>query len=341
MTDKTETADILRAAMSDPEAGWSMGSFGAIAEFHHVAGDPAPVLLEGPEFGVVTARGGIRLDRPDLIRPVAHEMLSPRPHRWQQGVSLCLPDAEAAMARRSVLSELGPDAAAIRAQDRGVILFDMGLDQAQVDFCIRTDDADLIAALRAVAGQSVFAPGNPAMGAILAAHPHRVALTRIGRVEVYQKIGGPDTGGVSPAGPHTHVLPKLLRAGRTHSANTPIPEGLVPVGGFHPASPVMDPMGQERDFDPARFAAFQRLLGLWGDPAAVALKQRVWARIAAGDGPEAVEPPDSRFGRVALRNALRQARRRDGESGVLLRWLAQFDREALAETEDDPDAPGH
>jgi hypothetical protein len=56
----------LTAALSDPKAGWSMGSFGAIAEFHHVAGDPAPGLLPG--CGAMTARGGIRLDQ---VRPVA------------------------------------------------------------------------------------------------------------------------------------------------------------------------------------------------------------------------------------------------------------------------------
>ncbi len=83
-------------------------------------------------------------------------------------------------------------------------------------------------------------PDNLVMAAILAAHPHRVALSRIGRVEVWQKIGGPDTGGVSLVGPHTHVLQKLLRARRRHLANMPIPGGLVPVVGFHPASPIMD-----------------------------------------------------------------------------------------------------
>lgn len=56
--------------------------------------------------------------------------------------------------------------------------------------------------LRANAGRSRFDPGNPASDAMRRAYPHRVALTRIGRIEVFQEIGGPDTGGVSPAGPH-------------------------------------------------------------------------------------------------------------------------------------------
>lgn len=106
----------LTAALSDPEAGWSMGSFGAIAEFHHVAGDPAPELLPG--CGVMTARGGIRLDRLDQVRPVAWEALSARPDRWQQGVALCLPARAAPMSGRAALTELGPDREALNPRDR-------------------------------------------------------------------------------------------------------------------------------------------------------------------------------------------------------------------------------
>lgn len=275
MTDLTQ---VLTEALLQTGTGWSMGSFGAIAEFHHVAGDPPPVLLDGG--AVVTDRGGLRLTHIDRIRTVAWEALSPRPHRWQQGVSLCLAEGDAPMAQRPALTEIGPDDDALRAADRGAVLFDMGLAQPQVDFCIRTADPDLLALLRAEAGKSVMDPDCRAMPAILAAHPHRVVLTRTGRVEVFQKIGGPDTGGVSPIGPHTHVLPQLLRSRRTHSANTPIPDGLVPVAGLHPESPVMDSLGADRDFDRDAFDGFQRMLAAWGDPARHALKARVWRMLA-------------------------------------------------------------
>lgn len=333
----TELAATLIAALNQTGTGWSMGSFGAIAEFHHVAGDPPPVLPGG--CAVVTGRGGLRIEDIAAIRPVAWEALSPRPHRWQQGVSLCVGADRAPMAQRGVLTEIGPDEAALRPEDRDAVLFDMGLGQLQVDFCIRTGDADLIALLRAEAGKSVMDPDCRAMPAILRAHPHRVALTRIGRVEVFQKIGGPETGGVSPIGPHTHVLPQLLRARRTHSANTPIPDGLVPVAGLHPESPVMDTLGTDRDFDRASFDAFQAMLAAWGDPARNAVKERVRAALAAGKEPEAMPMPEDRFGRVALRVALRQAERCDGASPLLSRWRAAFDRETAAA--EDADAPGH
>ena len=140
-----------------------------------------------------------------------------------------------------VLTELGADIGAIRAEDHGADQFDMGLGQPQVDFCIRTRDAGLLDIRRANTGRSLFGSGNPVMPAILKAHPHRVALARLGRVEVHPMIGGPDKGGTSPEGPHTHVLPKLMRAGRTHSTNGPTPEGRVSCVGFYPKSRVMGP----------------------------------------------------------------------------------------------------
>jgi hypothetical protein len=331
-----DVADVVRGALDDPETGWNMGSFGAIAEFHHVAGDPAAAVVGA--LGRVTARGGLRFDRLEDVRPVAYETLSAKPHRWTQAVALCLPEDQARMHQRDRLTELGPDTGALRDADRDAILFDMGLAQPQVDFCIRTNDPALLAILRGAEGRSLFEPGNPAMGAILAAHPHRVALTRLGRVEVFQKIGGPDTGGTSPEGPHTHVLPKLLRTGRTHSANVPIPDGWMPCAAFHPASPVAGRMGEDKDFDIDAFAAFQRLLDAWGVEDYRVAKRAVWAALAAGRGPEGHVEPTSRIGRAGLRNAIRQWLRQYGDAPTARAWAEVFDR-TPEETEEE--ARGH
>ncbi|MEM6481908.1 MAG: hypothetical protein AAF922_07255 [Pseudomonadota bacterium] len=327
---------VLMDGMADPDAGWNMGSFGAIAEFHHVAGDAEPRAVD--DLIQFSDRGAIRIETLENVRPVAYETLSPRTHRWTQAVSLCLPEDAAQMNRRSVLTEIGVDANAIRPQDCDAVLFDMGLNQRQVDFCIRTSDPALLDTLRAHEGQSLFAPGNPAMGAILATHPHRVALTRLGRVEVYQMIGGPDTGGVSPEGPHTHVLPQLLRSKRTHSANTPIPDGWVPCCGFHPKSPVMGRMGEDKDFDVCAFDAFQALLSAWGPKEYAEQKARVWSALASGEGPEIWIEPDSRVARAGLRNAIRQWRRQHGDSDMLTAWAVAFDK---GEADADPENPGH
>ena len=136
---------VLKAALTQDACGWNMGSFGAIAEFHHVEGDPDP--QKKPGLLQVTDRGGVRIDTLNGVRPVAYETLSPRPHRWTQALSLCLPRDQAAMNQRQVLTALGPDLTSLRDQDRGAELFDMGLGQYQVDFCIRTKDPNLLAVL--------------------------------------------------------------------------------------------------------------------------------------------------------------------------------------------------
>ena len=128
------------------------------------------------------------------------------------------------MHRRKVFSELGPDDAPLRQHDRGAVLFDLGLDVLQADLCIRVTDHVVAAELRACTGRPVFDPDNPAMRIILGSSPHRVFISRAGRVEVYQPI--PPAGGRSPDGPHTHVLPKLLQHKRTHAATEAVPRRL-------------------------------------------------------------------------------------------------------------------
>ena len=335
MTDQADFAAILARHLEEAGTGWSMGSFGAIAEFHQ---DPGESGVRLTPLGRHTARGGVRFDRLDGAIPVAYEITLSRPERWGQGVALCLPEAAAASARRKALTELGPDEAALRPEDRSAILFDMGLDQPQADFCIRTADPALLEVLRAAEGRSLFESGNPAMGAILKAHPHRVAVTPLGRVEVWQKIGGPDTGGVSPPGPHTHVLPQLLRAKRTHSANISLPEGLIPCAFFYPANPMAGPMGAAREFDAEAHADFQELLEIWGLPEPRRIKAALAEALAAGAGPESLTP-GTRDERKALRVALRQARQTRGEDALLRAWLAVHDRQGAAEAEEAEEAP--
>lgn len=331
-----ELQQVLKTALMQEDCGWNMGSFGAIGEFHHVYGDPSPTERAG--LMQVTNRGGVRIDSLKGVRPVAYESLSPKPHRWTQAVSLCLPTEEAAMHQREVLTELGPDQEALREEDRDAVLFDMGLGQFQADFCIRTANPELLEVLHENAGRSLFEQGNPAMGAILKAHPHRVVLTRIGRVEVYQMIGGPDTGGKSPEGPHTHVLPKLLKAARTHSANTPIPTGWVPCCGVHPENPVIGRLGEDKPFNPSAFDAFQLLLEEWGAEAYSQGKAAVWDLLKAKTPVLQAQEPQSREGRAGWRNGIRQWRLLQGNNSLTEAYASQFDR-SIEQT--DPENPGH
>jgi hypothetical protein len=292
---------LLRGALADPGTAWSLGSFGAIAEFMRDP-DEAVSPLPDDRMGLATDRGAIALADCADLRPVAYETAVAS--GWNHAVALCLPDASCAMNRRGVVTELGPDRDAARERDQDAILFDLGLGLLAVDACVRTGDPEAIACLRSGAGRPLFDPANPIGRRLVALSPHRVFLARVGRIEVYAPIPGP--GGTSPEGPHTHVLPKLLRSGRTHAATTPVPAGWVPCAGLHPAHPYKDMMGRRIAFDASRHEAFQALLDRWGDPDLLAAKR-------GGElGPDS--PVSSRHAQAARRVAEVQARYLRGET---------------------------
>ncbi|WP_342154109.1 DUF6925 family protein [Methylorubrum sp. SB2] len=294
-------SDLLREALADPGTAWSLGSFGAIAEFMRDQ-DEAVSALPDDRLGMATERGAIALGACPDLRPVAYETAVAS--GWNHAVALCLPEAACAMSRRGVVTELGPDREAARERDREAILFDLGLDLLAVDACVRTSDPEAIACLRSGVGRPLFDHANPIGQHLVAMSPHRVFLAKVGRIEVYAPIPGP--GGTSPEGPHTHVLPKLLRTGRTHAATTPIPAGWVPCAALHPAHPYKDMMGRRIAFDAARYEAFQVLLDRWGDPDLLAVKR--------GGEPRPDSPVSSRHAQGARRVAEVQARLLRGET---------------------------
>jgi hypothetical protein len=325
------TADVtafLDAQMADAETQWSVGSFGAIAEFARDADEPVALSRGTASLAAVTERGGIRIELRTEMRPFAFETTTK--DGWNHRIALCLPEDQCAMSGRTVLTEVGADHDALREQDRHAVLFDLGLGTVQVDCCVRIADPEIAAQLRAHCGHPVFA--SPAMGIILATNPHRVFLSRLGRIEVFQPIPPPN--GKSPDGPHTHVLPALLRHRRTHAATEPIPKGLVPCAHIYPAHPAKDGMGRGRPFDRAHHDAFQAILRNYGDPKFLALKQQVMDAVAAGADPSAIPVTDQRFARTNVRVTLRQLKAQQETAPSLEAWLAAHERHG--ETADDP-----
>ena len=244
---------FLVAQLADSDTQWSLGTFGALAEFARDSDEPVAVSHDERSASAVTPRGGIRIEPQPGMRLFASE--SATRESWSHRVSLCLPTATCAMHRRTVLTELGPDAKALRAEDRDGVLFDLGLDAMQADACIRVSDPALAANLRSCAGRPVFDSGNPAMSFILAASPHRVFLSRVGRIEVFQPI--PPPYGRSPEGPHTHVLPRLLQHKRTHAATEPVPDGFVPCAHLYPAHAARNALGRPLPFVQQRHKSFR------------------------------------------------------------------------------------
>ena len=321
--------ELLHQEISNPDTQWSLGTFGAIAEFSRDRDEPVRLVQSAETVSAVTPRGGITIKSHPASRPFASEGITRT--GWNQRIALCLPKDDCAMNKRVVLTEIGPDHQAPREEDRESVLFDLGLGALQADFCVRIGDRNLTKRLREHAGRAVFEAGNPAMAMILEANPHRVFISRLGRIEVYQPIPPPT--GKSPEGPHTHVLPRLLKSGRTHPATEPVPEGLVPCAHLYPAHPARDGLGEARPFDAMRHHAFQQMMAACGDPETLAIKRRVVDAVLAGEPPSAIAP--DRHGRASIRIALRQMRAEGHASATLGAWLASFDQAGSEEGDDE------
>ena len=310
--------DLISRHLRDPQTSWAIGTFGAIAEFHRDADEPVALSTHG----AVTARGGIRLQLDGAVRPIAWE----RPAAgdgWMHGIALCLSATSGAMNGRSTVTELGPDIGALKEEDRDAVLFDLGIGAPHCDICVRTSDSGILCSLRAAIGQPVL--DTELLCQIPDMSPTRVFISRLGRVEVRTPIPKPD--GRTPDGPHTHVLPDLLRHRRTHSANVALPVGLVPGAEIFPASAIHDEHGKRVRFDVIRHQAFQSLFAVYADPTCSKAKADTFASVRAAESPRDVSSY-SRAQRLARRVALRQLAQTDGSSPALTAWRERFDRES-------------
>jgi len=244
------------------------------------------------------------------------------------GLAFCAPARPDAP---EAITNLGEDRDAVCEEDRGAALFDLGIGAGLVRMAIRTRDADLISVLRAVEGRALLGEAAATvMPAIFAAQPHRIMLSPLGRIEVFQNIPPPD--GTSPDGPHTHVLPRLISKRRFHSSNTPIPEGMQSMLNMHPRSPWRDYLGRPIAFDRDADAAFEALLAKYSLPEDRAVRRSVEQAVAQGVAPEAYEWPRTRRGRMQARITLRRIRAVHGVSAVG-RWLDKYDRAPIVTDE--------
>jgi len=316
--------DLLRAYMDDRATSWSIGAYGAIAEFHWLPSDHAEDHCD--DLQVITDAGALSLELRDDVVPHPYMGVSRHPDRWLQAIALCLPWRRARRDARAVLTELGADRNAVRGRDRDAVLFDMGLGLPHVDACVRSDSPALLRALRAGCGRSLLEPGNTVMAALKDASPHRVFLSQLGRVEVFQRIGRAGQHPPTPLGPHTHVLPRLLRAQRANAEDNDAPAYYRACAYLYPKHPLMDNLGKRIAYDRDAHAQFTSLLERWGDTRFLAERQRTMGAIRAGEDPCHYRAPGDAKGRYALRIAIRELAQQQGDSDIIRAWRARFDR---------------
>ena len=172
----------------------------------------------------VTERGGIVVEARSRHPGRLHPRASTRPTGIKR-IALCLPEQDCAMNRRGVLTEIGTDAQALRKRRSRRASCSISASAR----CRRTFAcASTIEEGRGEPAPTCRPAGFRGRQSRDGHHPAgqsapRLCSWKLGRIEVYQPI--PPPSGKSPDGPHTHVLPKLLKSGRTHPATEPFLRG--------------------------------------------------------------------------------------------------------------------
>ena len=228
------TAGDLRTFVIDSlrqnSGTWVSGIHGAVAEFSIGSDEAVDLDVDGRDVTAATARGGIVFRLTEDVRALA---FGSRPDPAASIIVLALPRERVPSVAARGLTSLGRDIEAIKPADREERLYDLGLGSAAGGFGIRTARPELIAALDRCLGWR-WPELLASVGAdLLRASPTRVVRNPIGRVEVATPI--PPPGGLSPAGPHTHLLPDLLAVGGDVPPALALPDAFLPCAIFYPA----------------------------------------------------------------------------------------------------------
>ncbi|MEG6508928.1 DUF1289 domain-containing protein [Methyloligella sp. 2.7D] len=221
-----ELLDWVGETIREGRGTWVAGAPGAVAEFPCHDRD-ATVTRGEDELTAAMPKARFRLKGSEKLRAFAFDGDGP--------VVLGLPKRRVALPMAEVVTPLGPDEAAIDPEFRDHELFDIGVARRASRFCVRTGDAELIAALRAAEGRHWTELMAKTGATIIEKSPHRVVETGLARIEVFAEI--PPPGGTSPTGPHTHLLAEFLTTGEEIPAALGLPEYAAPIAIFYPGTP--------------------------------------------------------------------------------------------------------
>ena len=308
--------DILEQHLNDRSTSWSIGTFGAMAEFFHVSTEPLKTSKINTVLAAQTSLGAIQVTYTKSMRLIPYEGLSKLEGAWTQGVLVCMPTNEAQMANSSRISEL-------ETVDNSSSVFDLGLCLGHLDVCIQTGSKELIDLFRLHIGKSLFDPDLDLIEAIKCASPTRIFKSKSACIKVYSHI--PATNGKTPLGPHTHLSTKLLKHNKTQAATIPLPKDYVPVFAFFPPNPIRDVTGLVRSFDANAFDNFQYLLGAFQPKPLARVKHMFREAMNKGVGPDKCTMPSTKDERTTLRVAIRQHYHSHGPSVLLNKWKATYE----------------
>lgn len=230
-----ETGEIRSFVANSLQEGlgtWVAGVVGAVGEFTTAPGQRTHVDLQG-EFVVANTPGArLKFHIDDHVRALTFDPKETQAENMR--VVLAVKRERGRPDDVDALTPLGNDVGAIESTDRDASLFDLGLGRKEARFCVRVKPGRARDVLTSTSGTS-FPDSLPQIGHVLLKEsPTRVIETALGRIEIQTPIPAPN--GISPLGPHTHLLPDHIASSRAMPVGMDLPRAYLPGAMFYPVS---------------------------------------------------------------------------------------------------------
>ena len=126
MNDVPSNFEFLAAQMADPRTNWSLGTFGAIAEFARDADEPLTLSRSDVALAATTGRGGIRIEPGNGVRLFASA--SSTPDSWNRRIACGCRSAGDRLLNDDMKRLAAPSAALVGGQKRPRLLSNSALN---------------------------------------------------------------------------------------------------------------------------------------------------------------------------------------------------------------------
>ena len=239
---------VIVSAASNPRSAWSIVRNGAVAEFSISATDDTLCHYFDPESNLLfadTQKASLRLILDDSIKPVVAETAAYRCSPWSQSVYLCVQEEDAYMSCRNSLTNIESN-----YEEQDGELWDLGIGNDSLDFCIIVRDIELQQALKKKEGEYII-DDLEFLKEIVKFAPQRLLRTKFASIVVKQKIPtrGEDINGLLP-----HIIRNNIKF------PVPIDNHLSSIIQVDPFGSIIDGDGNYYDWTGFEKDPFQSLL---------------------------------------------------------------------------------
>lgn len=257
---------FLIDAAEKTESSWAIVRDGIVAEFSIVPGDKSIKTFNSNVLKVDTNRATLCINFDDSMESIVAESGAHGCSPWTQNIYLCVQKEQAKMSCRDKLTSLGKFD---NGTDKGD-LWDLGVENETLDAYIIAKDKSTNELLKQKEGHYIIDDPHFLRELVLRSPP-RLFQTKFAYIIVRQKI--PLTEKEELEGPHTHLLPPLIKSKKHFEV--PIPDDMIPIIQTDPFGSVIDGNGDFHAWNGLENDAFQTLLQKYGKPEYVALKNQM------------------------------------------------------------------